>query len=572
MTRQWRLRHKLLLGFSLVLASMALLVVGAWYGLNSYTRTMNLVDKKIVELHDAWSFKQTIDELGRPADQIGPEVGNELSRLHAGLRKARSQLHQYEIDLKASLERHREPSPEMEKGLVDVLHQHLDDYENALNGLQEFRPLEHSQALIEDPEIKAVHHQLVLDVNHLHIEINETLFGSIDRARKNQRWSKWVVGVACGYGVILLLLLTQQFRKWVFGPIRLLQSGVQAVATGHFNQPIILRSGDELQELADAFNDMTRRLRDIYRDLAQQVNERSRQLVRSERMVSVGFLAAGVAHEINNPLASIAFCSEALDRRLEPLVEQFPEDNAVIRKYLQMIQQEAFRCKEITSKLLEFSRVGERRREPTELTELIQSVLEIAQHLQNCKGKQILFHPTSRLYAAVNGQDIKSVVLNLVVNALDSMEEGGTLTITLRPQGQQAEMIFTDTGCGMEPEMLDNIFEPFFTRSRTGKGTGLGLFISHQIIDQHHGSITATSLGPNLGSTFVVRIPQEQADYRSERAIGQELAFETTASPGHTRAPGAVTSAKSPPPDPRIPRLESRQDGRTEDGLGNAAA
>jgi signal transduction histidine kinase len=212
-----------------------------------------------------------------------------------------------------------------------------------------------------------------------------------------------------------------------------------------------------------------------------------------------------------------------------------------------MIQQEAFRCKEITSKLLEFSRVGERRREPTDLAELVQSVLEIAQHLQNCRGKRIIFQPYSSVNAGVNAQDIKSVVLNLVVNALDSMEEGGVLTITLMQRGPMAEIVFTDTGCGMPPEILNNIFEPFFTKSRTGKGTGLGLFISHQIIDQHGGQIQARSAGPNHGSTFTVSVPIQPV-----QSAGLD-AKELEVLPFGTKKPGA-------------PGLE------TEDGIGHAAA
>ncbi len=102
-------------------------------------------------------------------------------------------------------------------------------------------------------------------------------------------------------------------------------------------------------------------------------------------------------------------------------------------------------------------------------------------------------------------------MLNLVVNALDSMEEGGALSIHLRQHGPMAQMIFHDTGCGMEAEVLENIFEPFFTRSRTGKGTGLGLFISHQIIAQHDGTIEAHSEGPGRGSVFTVSVPLQAA-------------------------------------------------------------
>jgi len=191
----------------------------------------------------------------------------------------------------------------------------------------------------------------------------------------------------------------------------------------------------------------------------------------------------------------------------------------VIGKYLKMIQEEAFRCKAITQRLLEFSRGGERRREPTDLVELIQAVLDMVQHLPNCKGKKVIFEPVSRISAWVNSQEIKPVVLNLVVNALDSMDEGGTLTVTLRQRDGMAEMEFTDTGCGMSAETLENIFEPFFTRSRTGKGTGLGLSISHRVISQHGGEIDAFSAGQNQGSTFTVRLPLQPAEPVKEESL-----------------------------------------------------
>jgi signal transduction histidine kinase len=179
-----------------------------------------------------------------------------------------------------------------------------------------------------------------------------------------------------------------------------------------------------------------------------------------------------------------------------------------------MIQEEAFRCKNITERLLAFSRPGERRREKTDLRDLVQTVLDVTQHLPNHRGKEISFEMSADRLAGgapiaawVNAEEIKSVVLNLAVNALDSMDEGGKLTIRLGQRGDMAELSFTDTGCGMTPEVLENIFEPFYTRSRTGKGTGLGLTISHRVITQHGGEIEATSAGANQGSTFIVRLP-----------------------------------------------------------------
>ncbi len=288
---------------------------------------------------------------------------------------------------------------------------------------------------------------------------------------------------------------------------------VSRLADGNFDSRIEVESGDEIQDLAAAFNDMAGRLQAIYHDLEHQVNERSRQLVRSESLAGVGFLAAGVAHEINNPLASIAFCSEALERRLRELLASKRDhpDMATVNNYLKMIQDEAFRCKDITQKLLEFSRIGDRQRQQTDLAGLIQTVIDMVHMHQNYRGKRVVFEPHQHPSLLINDQEIKSVVLNLVANALDSMDDGGTLTITLDVAKNTAIMQFRDTGCGMTQDVLDNLFEPFFSRSRTGKGIGLGLSISHRIVTQHGGEIEASSAGPNQGSTFTVRLPMAPA-------------------------------------------------------------
>jgi signal transduction histidine kinase len=366
-----------------------------------------------------------------------------------------------------------------------------------------------NRALRDDPEVKAAYDGALSIGQELKDSVMDDIKFGIERSNATIRQSLWIVVASTVQLLVIVLALLYYFREWIYTPIKELQGGVQRVHAGDFDHPIRLHSRDELEELANEFNAMTARLGTIYTDLARQVNERSRQLVRSERMVSVGFLAAGVAHEINNPLASILFCAEALERRLEEVLanDAAPADVEVLTRYLKMIQQEALRCKDITQKLLDFSLSGERKREPTDLAALIRGVLEVARHLPNCRGKTVSFNPETYLVAPVNAQDLKSVILNLVVNALDSLDDVGSLTIQLRARDGFAEMAFTDTGCGMAPDVLQNIFEPFFTRSRTGKGTGLGLFISHQIVDQHGGQIEAASPGPGQGSTFTVRIP-----------------------------------------------------------------
>jgi signal transduction histidine kinase len=371
-----------------------------------------------------------------------------------------------------------------------------------------------------DQDIKDVIQALVQTALDLCSSINAALTNQSQRAKETFKTTLWIVGSTSLGGVMLLCGLLWRFYTWMFYPIHDLQQGAGRVAQGDFEHRIEVHSGDEMEDLAAAFNDMTGRLREMYRDLARQVNERSRQLVRSERLAGVGFLAAGVAHEINNPLASIAFCSEALESRLADILAHTPGNTEVVTKYLKMIQEEAFRCKKITQRLLEFSRGGDRRREPANLVDLIQGMLDMVEHLPQCKGKQVVFEPAGRLMAWVNAEEIKSVVLNLVVNALDSMDEDGTLTITLGQHDLMAEMVFTDTGCGMSPEVLENIFEPFYTRSRTGRGTGLGLSISHRIINQHGGEIEACSAGPDQGSTFTVRLPLQPAELMKEETFG----------------------------------------------------
>lgn len=520
MARRWRLRNKLLLGLGLVVGCVGALIAGTAYGLSSYMGTMKTTDSKLAELlvldelkPDAAAILADPTSAPKPAptEPALPEVSNgqtgEVRRARDKLAQAKTVFGRYRGHLDETIRRGRDPDPYQDTQLVEVIDSRFASLDAAIEQFAAPQASPTSNRLAADEAVRKEHELLLRAIDDLRLEVAQDMYSRIERARQDSRRVAVIVGVATAVALLLVATLVSLFSGWVFKPIRDLQAGVRRVTEGDFSHPIDLKSGDELEDLAVAFNGMTAKLHDVYRDLEQQVDERSRQLVRSERMVSVGFLAAGVAHEINNPLASIAFCSEALQTRLSDYLARNPHETDVIQKYLRMIQQEAFRCKGITSRLLEFSRVGERRREPTDLAELIQSVLEIAQHLQSCRGKRIIFQPYSRVVAGVCGEDIKSVVLNLVVNALESMDEGGVLTITLKGSGAGAEMLFTDTGCGMLPDVVENIFEPFYTRSRTGKGTGLGLFISHHIVAQHGGEIRASSPGPGQGSTFAVRVP-----------------------------------------------------------------
>jgi two-component system NtrC family sensor kinase len=314
----------------------------------------------------------------------------------------------------------------------------------------------------------------------------------------------WVSG---SLALVLLAVLMRLFYGWVFRPLRVLIKGSRLVAAGDFNHRIVIESHDEMSELAGAMNQMTERFQAIRDDLDRQVQVRTKQVVRSEQLASVGFLAAGVAHEINNPLASIAMCAESLQNRIGSALQMDDSRHRVIDNYLRMIQEQAFRCKEITEKLLDFSRMGDVQRHSTDLRELVQTVLDMVQHLGKYKDKHVALAPGEPVVAAVNAQQIKQVVLNLVTNALDSVDVGGHVTIELSKRGDKAIVRVIDDGCGMTAEVLEHLFEPFFTRSRCGQGTGLGLSIVYSIVADHDGQIEATSKGPGQGSTFCVTLP-----------------------------------------------------------------
>jgi len=324
----------------------------------------------------------------------------------------------------------------------------------------------------------------------------------------------WATSISAA---VVLALLLKLFYHWVVQPLRILIAGSRKVAGGQFQHRIRLETHDEMAELAEAMNAMTDRFQAIRDDLDRQVQERTKQVVRSEQLASVGFLAAGVAHEINNPLASIAMCAESLEARVHTALDDRNGDHAVISQYLRMIQSEAFRCKEITEKLLDFSRIGQTKRQDTELGELVQGVIEMLGHLGRYQHREIQLHCSDPVIAAVNPQEIKQVVLNLLTNALDSLERAdGLVRVEVGRRDGYAELAVIDNGCGMSPEVLEHVFEPFFTRRKEGQGTGLGLSISYRIVADHGGQMEAQSPGPGRGATFRVRLPLSGAVKESQ--------------------------------------------------------
>ncbi len=515
---RWPIRVKLMVGLCVVVGMMLILMGGSIFGLRSFHLSNLTLTDQLRELGASKDLIESIFRMHPPRDGSAEERES-LAVLTRGARQA---LLDYFHELKQNTMRgNRANSGFDELGLSFRLD---DDLTTILNELAPGEPpttpvlngttyyvTEHPEML---PQLEPAHdlpsriERLKHTVMLLPKELHEDFYDVLVMSKMHYQTSRVIVWTSALMVLGMLCGLMVLFHRWVLYPVRLLQRGVRRVARGSFDYKIDLHSGDEMQDLAAAFNDMTARISLTYADLEQQVQERSRQLVRSERLAGVGFLAAGVAHEINNPLASIAFCSEALENRLGDIVGGSDDpDLRVVSNYLKMIQEEAFRCKNITEKLLDFARCNDIKRERTDLVGLTQGVVDMLRHIGKYRGKTIQFQPKEAVLAHVDGQEIKQVALNLMVNALESMDEGGVLRIETRYDHGMAELIFRDDGCGMEPDVLENIFEPFFTRRRDGKGTGLGLSITHRIVNQHHGEITASSPGEGKGSTFRVRLP-----------------------------------------------------------------
>jgi len=248
--------------------------------------------------------------------------------------------------------------------------------------------------------------------------------------------------------------------------------------------------------------------------LIEDITERKRlehQVLTAEKLAAVGGLAAGVAHELNNPLATIAGCAEGLLDRLRGPDLRGVEAVADFAEYLRIIEEETYRCKEITGALLQFVREPGRAREPMDLNAALEKALTLVSHQPRFRTLTLRQELAPGLPPArVNEGQIRQVFLSLLLNALEATPGEGTLTIrTLalaEADGPKVAVEFEDQGAGIAPEHLPRIFEPFFTTKPAGKGTGLGLAICQGIVTEHGGRIDVRSQ-VGAGSTFRVVLP-----------------------------------------------------------------
>ena len=328
-------------------------------------------------------------------------------------------------------------------------------------------------------------------------------------------------------GVAVLLIA---FLCWLFvwqvvhKPVKRLTAGTQKLSEGERGYQIEAGSSDELGELADSFNRMSLQLRQDEeeitawaRTLEERVEEKTRELKRAhehvlqvEKMASVGKLAAVVAHEINNPLSSILTYAKLLRKWMErPDGGRDKREEA--EQCLDLIAAESRRCGDLVKNLLTFSRVQPINLQPTDISAVVNRCYRLVQHQLELNNIQWQEEIAPGLPPVIcDSAQIEQVLLALTMNAIDAMPRGGNLwvNVTPTPDGRGLELQLRDDGCGIAPEILPQIFEPFLTTKETGHGVGLGLAISRSIVERHGGTIEAQSqLG--RGTTFIIHLPMQ---------------------------------------------------------------
>jgi len=324
--------------------------------------------------------------------------------------------------------------------------------------------------------------------------------------------------------IILSLISAGLIRLTVHRPVRHLTEGTRHVAEGELDYSLPVASSDELGSLAASFNRMTEQLKKAQeenqqwtRTLEARVQEKTgelerayHRLVQSEKMASLGKLAAVVAHEINNPLAGILTYSKLVSRLIDRGMES-EERRGEVKNGLREIEGESRRCGGIVKNLLTFARQAPLNPQKNELAGVVERCLLLVGHQCELQQVDVESHLDARMPPIYyDAGQIQQVLLALLMNALEAMPRGGRLKLETGydPAQHEARIIISDDGMGIPKEILPHIFEPFFTTKMEGKGVGLGLAIALGIVQQHAGNIEVSST-PQKGTTFTVTLPEE---------------------------------------------------------------
>ena len=351
---------------------------------------------------------------------------------------------------------------------------------------------------------------------------------SLDDIDRKMRTSA-ITMAALSLGFIVIAALSVGFfvHRLVYVPLRDLETGARRLSTGNLEQTIPVRSEDEFGQLAASFNAMTVALRNSQSELRewghtleQKVAKRTQELrvaeaetARTEKLASVGLLAAGIAHELNNPLTGVLTFTSLLRKKMP--------DGSADAEDLDLVIRETKRCATIIRRLLDFAREKAPEKKFTDLNQVIEETARIIERPASFRDIEIAMDLDRDLPPVwVDADLIKQVIMNMLVNAQHAIEHEGNITVRSRrfPQPKSSEpgiepvpmveISIIDTGCGIPEKNLKRIFDPFFTSKEVGKGTGLGLSVSHGIVRAHGGAIEVEST-VGKGSTFRIYLPLE---------------------------------------------------------------
>lgn len=329
-----------------------------------------------------------------------------------------------------------------------------------------------------------------------------------------------------GMAMIVISLLCCLFVWRMVGrPIRVLEAGTRRLGAGELGYQMAITSHDEVGQLAESFNNMSRQLLDARQEvtdwahtLENRVDQKTRELKRAhehvlqvEKMASIGKLAAVLAHEINNPLSGILTYAKLMRRWLDndKSYEHGPRRKEV-GDCLDLIAAESRRCGDLVKNLLTFSRAAPLNIQSTDINNVVERTIRLVEHQLELRTIQLQLQLSDQLpVLQCDPAQIEQVLLALIMNAIDAMPRGGNLWLRTGffPESGEIEIQVRDDGVGIAPDLLPRIFDPFLTTKETGQGVGLGLAISRSIVERHCGRITVQS-EPGRGTTFCVVLPQ----------------------------------------------------------------
>jgi two-component system NtrC family sensor kinase len=330
--------------------------------------------------------------------------------------------------------------------------------------------------------------------------------GMLEAKYRDIKWDMiWTsIGITT-LGMLIAFIISLRLGNSIIKRIRILKKATEAIAAGDLDYQLSPDKISGFDILDEAFNDMARSLKD-HNDQLQKMHQ---QLAKIEKLTALGEMAASVAHEINNPLGGILLFSNIV-------LEDLPEDSPLMRENLQKIIYQTNRCKEIVQGLLDFARTPTGEMFPLQINNVIMTCLKLIKDQAMFHGIKIETRLAENLPETIGDHSrLEEVFLNLFINAADAMKGGGKLTITTKRRSNNSIRIsISDTGKGIDRELLSRIFEPFFTTKAPGQGTGLGLSIAYGIIRKHNGSIDA-ECKPGKGTTFIICLPIYSGDQNS---------------------------------------------------------